>query len=124
MRDAFFFLHTTKHRRRRFSFESHARAPAATAYSILRHAVRPVSVPILFEFERLLLSEGYQPDVIYTSRLKRAVKSTWTILNALDAPYLPVYKSWRLNERNYGALTGLKKVDAARELGAGVVQAW
>ena len=73
---------------------------------------------------RLLLSEGYEPDIIYTSRLKRAVKSTWTILNALSAPYLPVYKSWRLNERNYGALTGLKKMDAAKELGMDVVQAW
>jgi 2,3-bisphosphoglycerate-dependent phosphoglycerate mutase len=72
----------------------------------------------------LLLSEGYEPDIIYTSRLKRAVKSTWTILNALDMPFLPVYKSWRLNERNYGALTGLRKMDAARELGVGVVQAW
>lgn len=73
---------------------------------------------------RLLLSEGYEPDIIYTSRLKRAVKSTWTILNALSAPYLPVYKSWRLNERNYGALTGLNKLDAAKELGMEVVQAW
>jgi len=73
---------------------------------------------------RLLLSEGYEPDIIYTSRLKRAVKSTWTILNTLEAPYLPVYKSWRLNERNYGALTGLKKMDAAKELGVEVVQAW
>ena len=73
---------------------------------------------------RLLLSEGYEPDILYTSRLKRAVKSTWTILNALQSSYLPVYKSWRLNERNYGALTGLKKIDAANELGFDVVQAW
>jgi 2,3-bisphosphoglycerate-dependent phosphoglycerate mutase len=73
---------------------------------------------------RLLLSEGYEPDIIYTSRLKRAVKSTWIVLNGLGAVYLPVYKSWRLNERNYGALTGLKKIDAARELGSEVVQAW
>ena len=73
---------------------------------------------------RLLLSEGYEPDIIYTSRLKRAVKSTSTVLNALSAPYLPVYKSWRLNERHYGALTGLKKMDAAKSLGPEVVQAW
>ncbi|KAL7534622.1 hypothetical protein ACHAXR_006840 [Thalassiosira sp. AJA248-18] len=73
---------------------------------------------------RLMLSEGYEPDIIYTSRLKRAVKSTWTILNSLNSPYLPVFKSWRLNERNYGALTGLKKLDAANELGMEVVQAW
>lgn len=73
---------------------------------------------------RLLLSEGYEPDMCYTSRLKRAVKSTWIVLNGLNAVYLPVYKSWRLNERHYGALTGLKKMDAARELGSEVVQAW
>ena len=73
---------------------------------------------------RLLLSEGYEPDIIYTSRLKRAVKSTWIVLNGLGAVYLPVYKSWRLNERHYGTLTGLKKMDAARELGSEVVQAW
>jgi 2,3-bisphosphoglycerate-dependent phosphoglycerate mutase len=73
---------------------------------------------------RLLLSEGYEPDIIYTSRLKRAQRSTWTMLNALSAPYLPVYNSWRLNERNYGALTGLRKADAARTFGVEVVQAW
>lgn len=73
---------------------------------------------------RLLLSQGYEPDIIYTSRLKRAVKSSRVIMNAMDTPYLPVYKSWRLNERNYGALTGLKKAEAARELGVEVVQAW
>jgi len=83
--------------------------------------------PGILEMEhaaRLLLSEGYEPDIIYTSRLTRAVKSTWTVLNELNAPYLPVFKSWRLNERNYGALTGLKKMDAAKELGVEVVQAW
>ena len=83
--------------------------------------------PGILEMEhaaRLLLSEGYEPDIIYTSRLTRAVKSTWTVLNELNAPYLPVYKSWRLNERNYGALTGLKKMDAAKELGVEAVQAW
>ncbi|KAL7517719.1 hypothetical protein ACHAWX_002617 [Stephanocyclus meneghinianus] len=79
---------------------------------------------IIIITRRLLLSEGYEPDIIYTSRLKRAVKSTWSILNTLNTPYLPVYKSWRLNERHYGALTGLKKMDAAKELGVEVVQAW
>jgi len=73
---------------------------------------------------RLLLSEGYDPDVVFTSRLSRAVKSTWTIISALGAPFLPVYKSWRLNERHYGALTGLKKFEAAEVLGAEAVQAW
>ena len=78
----------------------------------------------MFPPRRLLLSEGYEPDVVFTSRLKRAVKSTWTLLNAISAPYLPVYKSWRLNERNYGGLTGLSKMAAAKGLGVDVVQAW
>ena len=69
-------------------------------------------------------SEGYEHNIIYTSRLKRAQRSTWTMINALEAPYLPVYASWCLNKRNYGALTGLKKADAARTFGVGVVQAW
>jgi len=73
---------------------------------------------------RLLLSYGYEPEVIYTSRLKRAVKSSGIISNIISAPYLPLYKTWRLNERNYGALTGLKKVDATEEFGVEVVQAW
>lgn len=73
---------------------------------------------------RLLVAQGYQPDVVYTSRLKRAVCSVWSILTEMDSHFLPVYKSWRLNERFYGALTGLSKKEAAKELGADVVQAW
>ena len=95
-------------------------------YSILssQHNLHNIHTHTTSHSNRLLLSEGYEPDILYTSRLKRAVKSTWTILNALQSSYLPVYKSWRLNERNYGALTGLKKIDAANELGFDVVQAW
>lgn len=73
---------------------------------------------------RLLLAQGYSPDVVYTSRLKRAVRSAWTVLAEMDSQYLPVYKSYRLNERSYGALTGLSKKETAKELGADVVQAW
>ena len=73
---------------------------------------------------RLLLAQGYSPDVVYTSRLKRAVRSAWTVLAEMDSQYLPVYKSWRLNERSYGALTGLSKKETAKQLGADVVQAW
>ncbi len=94
---------------------------------IINTADPDIIKPGILEMEhaaRLLLSEGYEPDIIYTSRLTRAVKSTWALLNELNAPYLPVYKSWRLNERNYGALTGLKKMDAAKAMGVEVVQAW
>lgn len=73
---------------------------------------------------RLLLAEGYEPDVVYTSRLKRAVKSTWYLLEGIDALYTPVFKTYRLNQRNYGSLEGLSKLDTAQEMGAEVVQAW
>ena len=51
---------------------------------------------------RLLLEKGYSVDVIYTSRLKRAIRSAYIILRELNKVYLPVFKSWRLNERMYG----------------------
>eukprot|EP00557_Chaetoceros_sp_GSL56_P007505 CAMPEP_0176496534 /NCGR_PEP_ID=MMETSP0200_2-20121128/11244_1 /TAXON_ID=947934 /ORGANISM="Chaetoceros sp., Strain GSL56" /LENGTH=724 /DNA_ID=CAMNT_0017894491 /DNA_START=1078 /DNA_END=3252 /DNA_ORIENTATION=- len=73
---------------------------------------------------RLLLESGYEPDVIYTSRLKRAIKSAWVIMQEINAPFLPIYKSWRLNERHYGALQGLCKKETAKTFGADVVQAW
>jgi 2,3-bisphosphoglycerate-dependent phosphoglycerate mutase len=73
---------------------------------------------------RLLLAEGYEPDVVYTSRLKRAIKSTWYLLEGIDALFTPVFKTYRLNQRCYGSLEGLSKKDTAKELGAEVVQAW
>jgi 2,3-bisphosphoglycerate-dependent phosphoglycerate mutase len=73
-----------------------------------------------------LYESGYADvvDVVYTSRLKRAIRSAWIIVQEISAPFLPIYKSWRLNERHYGSLTGLGKSDAAESLGADVVQAW
>ena len=73
---------------------------------------------------RLLLAEGYEPDVVYTSRLTRAIKSTWTLLEGLDALYTPVFKTYRLNQRCYGSLEGLSKKTAAQEFGQDVVNAW
>lgn len=64
---------------------------------------------------RLLLEQGFEPDIVYTSRLKRAIHSTWVILLEINALYLPVFKSWRLNERNYGSLTGLSKHETAKK---------
>ena len=51
---------------------------------------------------RLLLEGGYQIDVVFTSRLKRAIRSSWIILQEMNLQYMPVFKSWRLNERMYG----------------------
>jgi 2,3-bisphosphoglycerate-dependent phosphoglycerate mutase len=73
---------------------------------------------------RLLLEQGYEIDVTYTSRLKRAIRSSWVLMRELNQIYLPMYKSWRLNERMYGALEGLSKPGLAQELGEHVVQNW
>jgi len=73
---------------------------------------------------RLLLEGGYDIDVVFTSRLTRAIRSTWIILQELNKVYIPVFKSWRLNERMYGALTGLSKTETAAQLGAELVQEW
>jgi len=73
---------------------------------------------------RLLLAEGYEPDLVYTSRLKRSIRSARYVLSELGTLFLPVQKSWRLNERSYGALTGLSKSETAETMGASVVQAW
>ena len=73
---------------------------------------------------RLLMEGGYHYDihVVFTSRLKRAIRSTWILLQEFNEVYLPVFKSWRLNERFYGALTGLNKTQTAERLGEELVQ--
>ena len=73
---------------------------------------------------RLVLASGYSVDVSYTSRLKRAIRSTQILLTELNQLYRPIYKSWRLNERMYGALEGLSKPGTAEELGEETVQQW
>jgi 2,3-bisphosphoglycerate-dependent phosphoglycerate mutase len=72
----------------------------------------------------LLLERGYSVDVVYTSRLKRAIRSSWILLIKLNQLYKPVYKSWRLNERMYGDLEGKSKQHIAVELGEEIVQAF
>lgn len=73
---------------------------------------------------RLLLEGGYNIDVVFTSRLSRAIRSAWILLSELNEVFLPVFKSWRLNERHYGALTGLSKPETAEKLGVELVQSW
>ncbi len=73
---------------------------------------------------RLLVEGGYTVDIVFTSRLKRAIRSSWILLRELNEVHLPVFKSWRLNERMYGALTGLSKTETAELLGAELVQEW
>jgi len=73
---------------------------------------------------RLLLEEKSAFDIAYTSVLKRAIQSLWIILEDMDLMWIPVYKSWRLNERHYGALQGLNKSETAAKHGADQVLLW
>jgi 2,3-bisphosphoglycerate-dependent phosphoglycerate mutase len=73
---------------------------------------------------RLLLEEKYAFDIAFTSVLKRAIQTLWIILEEMDLMWIPVYKSWRLNERHYGALQGLNKSEMADKHGADQVLLW
>jgi 2,3-bisphosphoglycerate-dependent phosphoglycerate mutase len=72
----------------------------------------------------LLKAEGFQFDVAYTSVLKRAIKTLWIVLEELDQMWVPVYRSWRVNERMYGALSGLNKAETAAKHGEEQVKVW
>ncbi len=73
---------------------------------------------------KLLKEQGYFFDVAYTSVLKRAIKTLNIALEILDQLWIPVYKSWCLNERHYGALQGLDKAETARLHGEGQLHIW
>ena len=73
---------------------------------------------------RLLKSSGCRFDFAYTSVLKRAIRTLWIALEELDLMWIPVEKSWRLNERHYGALQGLNKAEMAAKFGEQQVLVW
>jgi 2,3-bisphosphoglycerate-dependent phosphoglycerate mutase len=73
---------------------------------------------------RRLREHGYAFDIAYTSVLKRAIRTLWLAQDELDAMWLPVVHSWRLNERHYGALQGLDKAETAARYGDAQVLAW
>jgi len=73
---------------------------------------------------RLLLKEKHVFDVAFTSVLKRAVKTLWLALEEMDLMWIPIHNSWRLNERHYGALQGLNKVDMVQKFGPEQVLKW
>ena len=72
----------------------------------------------------LLRREGYGFDIAYTSVLKRAIRTLWLALDALDLMWIPVVHSWRLNERHYGSLQGLNKAETAARFGEKQVLIW
>ncbi len=71
-----------------------------------------------------LKKAGYEFDVAYTSVLRRAIRTLWHIQETMDLMWLPVVHSWRLNERHYGALTGLNKAETAAKYGDEQVHIW
>lgn len=76
------------------------------------------------EAGQALLKQGWQFDEAYTSVLKRAIRTLWIMQEEMDLMWLPVYKSWRLNERHYGGLTGLDKAETAARHGEEQVKIW
>ena len=73
---------------------------------------------------QLLKREGYDFDVAYTSMLRRAIKTLWSVLEEMDRMWIPIHHSWRLNERHYGALQGLNKAETAAKFGEKQVLIW
>ncbi len=84
----------------------------------------PKGVEEAREAARLLLEGGYTFDVAYTSLLKRAIRTLWITLDGMDLMWIPVHRSWRLNERHYGALQGLNKAETAAKYGDEQVLVW
>ena len=72
----------------------------------------------------VLKDEGYKFGIAYTSYLTRAIKTLWLALEEMDQMWIPVIKSWRLNEKHYGMLQGLNKAETAEKYGADKVQLW
>lgn len=76
------------------------------------------------EAGRLLKEKKFEFDKVYTSRLKRAIKTLWIVLEEMDLMWIPVTHSWRLNERHYGALQGLNKTETVQKYGEEQVLKW
>ena len=73
---------------------------------------------------KTLKENGYVFDIAFTSVLKRAIRTLWLVQDEMDLMWIPVYKSWRLNERHYGALQGLNKAEMAAKVGEEQVHIW
>jgi len=84
----------------------------------------PKGIEEAHESARLLKEGGYTFDVVFTSVLKRAIRTLWIVMDDMDLMWLPVHRSWRLNERHYGALQGLNKAETAQKYGEAQVLAW
>ncbi len=76
------------------------------------------------EAGRLMKEQGFVFDIAFTSLLKRAIRTLWLALDQMDLMWIPITKSWRLNERHYGALQGLNKAETAAKFGDTQVLVW
>ncbi len=76
------------------------------------------------EAGKTLLEKGFTFDIAYTSVLKRAIRTLWIVMDEMDLMWIPVVRSWRLNERHYGALQGLNKAETAKKFGEEQVHLW
>src|SRR4029077_15907601 len=76
------------------------------------------------EAGQLMAAEKFEFDVAHTSVLKRAIRTLWIACDEMDLLWIPVQKSWRLNERHYGALQGLNKAETAAQFGDAQVKIW
>jgi len=73
---------------------------------------------------QLLKKEGYTFDMAFTSVLKRAIHTLWNVLDKMDIVWIPVNRSWRLNEKSYGSLQGLNKAETAKKYGEDQILLW
>jgi 2,3-bisphosphoglycerate-dependent phosphoglycerate mutase len=73
---------------------------------------------------KVLKENGFVFDIAYTSVLKRAIRTLWSVMDEMDLMWIPVINSWRLNERHYGALQGLNKSETAAKYGEAQVKIW
>jgi phosphoglycerate mutase (EC 5.4.2.1) len=90
-----------------------------TDVDLSEHGIREA-----YQVGKLLKAKGYTLNVAYTSVLKRAIRTLWIVLDEMDLMWVPVYRSWRLNERHYGSLQGLNKQATAEKHGAAQVHIW
>jgi len=76
------------------------------------------------KYGKKLKEMGYEFDLSYTSYLKRAIRTLWTVLDEMDLLWISMIKDWHMNERHYGALQGLNKAETAEKYGADQVNIW
>lgn len=86
--------------------------------------VTPEGIKETFDYGLKLKEEGFTFDIAYTSYLKRAIRTLWTVLDATEHMYIPIVNSWKLNERHYGALQGLNKPETVEQHGEEQVALW